>query len=332
MAEVGYLPDGTPCYAPPGQLLVDGDRVCCHLCGAWFLSVASHLRVHGWAKAAYIEAFGLELTNPLTGAATRKRRSAALTARQALEPSLLRSQSRARVRARSGALTAAASAAASGRAQPFERRAKTLENLARINPQARADGVRRRAERHLDEVASALAARFGFPDFRGYLRNRLDADVSLAAISREAGLHKDWMTRHVPKLVPELAGHWAEAADRRADAPFTAAAQRGGFADARAYLVARHVDEHRSVRAIAAEVGMSRGAVIAALKRHGISIVAHATKRRQAVARDETAARRQGFASLADYVADRRARGHPWTRIAAESGVAPSTLRRRSAS
>src|SRR5262245_19024301 len=129
-AVTGWLPDGTPHYAPPGGMLADGDRVCCHLCGAWFLSVASHLRMHGWTKAAYIAAFGLEVGNPLTGALTRKRRSAALTARQAVEPALLRAQAAARTRARSGALTAAASTAARGRPHPAERRAKTLATLA----------------------------------------------------------------------------------------------------------------------------------------------------------------------------------------------------------
>src|SRR5262249_40597544 len=87
-AELGVLADGTRYYSPLGRLLVDGDRVCCHLCGRWYLSVASHLRSHGWAKADYIAAFGLELGNPLAGEATHKRRSAALTARQAIEPAI----------------------------------------------------------------------------------------------------------------------------------------------------------------------------------------------------------------------------------------------------
>jgi len=42
---VGRLPDGTAHYVPVGRVLADGDRVCCHLCGRWFLSVASHLPV-----------------------------------------------------------------------------------------------------------------------------------------------------------------------------------------------------------------------------------------------------------------------------------------------
>jgi hypothetical protein len=30
---VGHLEDGTPIYAPIGEMLQDGDRVRCHLCG-----------------------------------------------------------------------------------------------------------------------------------------------------------------------------------------------------------------------------------------------------------------------------------------------------------
>jgi len=47
-------------------------------------------------------AFGLELNNPLSGEATRKRRAAALTARQAVEPAIQQAQAAARERARSG--------------------------------------------------------------------------------------------------------------------------------------------------------------------------------------------------------------------------------------
>src|SRR5262245_47320272 len=122
---MGTLIDGTPYYAPLGWLPISGDRVCCHLCGRWFLSVASHLRVHGWMKADYIEVFGLERTNALRGELTRKRRAAAMTGRQAVEPAIRQAQQRARARARSGALATAAAHAARGRHHPIERRRKT---------------------------------------------------------------------------------------------------------------------------------------------------------------------------------------------------------------
>ncbi|WP_327006083.1 hypothetical protein OHA72_01565 [Dactylosporangium sp. NBC_01737] len=101
-------------HAPIGQMLTDGERVRCHLCGQWFLSVASHIRVHGWSKADYIAEFGLELGNPLSGPLTRKRRSAALLARR-IEPAIRHAQQRALTRSRSGALAMAAAEAARGR-------------------------------------------------------------------------------------------------------------------------------------------------------------------------------------------------------------------------
>ncbi|GIF45735.1 hypothetical protein DFJ67_0628 [Asanoa ferruginea] len=316
------LDDGTPYYAPLGRLLEDGDRVCCHLCGSWFLSVASHLRVHGWTKADYVAAFGLELGNPLSGEATRKRRSAALTARLAVEPTLRDALAAARTRSRTGELTAAAASAARGRPHPAQRRAKTLANLARISPEARASGARRYAEDRLRELARQVAHRFGFEDFAAYVAARLSDGRSLAAISREAGQHKDWLSRHVAALAPTSIRPHAS------DARLRPVAVRHGFADPAAYLRARHVGEHRSVAAIAAETGVTRGTILTALRHHGISPMPHATKRHQAADRDRAVARGLGFDSLAAYVAAGRAQGHTWKRLAADSGLPETTLRR----
>lgn len=325
---VGWLPDGTPCYAPPGALPADGDRVRCHLCGRWYLCVASHLRAHGWTKAQYVAAFGLELGNPLAGPATRKRRAAALTARLPVEPGLVRAQARGRAQARSGALATAARTAARGRAHPAERRVKTLAALASIDPAARAEGTRRAARVRLEYRAARVAARFGFADFTGYLDDRLGAGMSMAAISREAGLHKDWVARRLAVLAPHLSAGARPGRPLPGEARLGLVAHTAGFPDVRAYLWARHMQQHRSVAAIAAEAGTSRGALVAAMRRSDIEPVPHATKRYDAGLRDASVARSLGFASVAEYVADRRARGFTWKRLAAESGMAETTLRR----
>jgi hypothetical protein len=44
---VAVLPDGTPVFAPIGEVLVTDTRVVCHLCGRALRSVTAHLRVHG---------------------------------------------------------------------------------------------------------------------------------------------------------------------------------------------------------------------------------------------------------------------------------------------
>ena len=45
-AHLWSLPDGTGVHAPYGQLVAEADtgRICCHLCGRWFISLGSHLR------------------------------------------------------------------------------------------------------------------------------------------------------------------------------------------------------------------------------------------------------------------------------------------------
>lgn len=196
----GLLPDRTAYYAPLGVLVSDGDRVCCHLCGRWFLSVASHLHWHGWTKPDYLEAFGLEHTNPLQGPTTRKRRAAALVARQVTEPAVLLAQQAAADRARTGELTRSATRAARGRAHPPERRRKTLAALACIDRANQARANRERGAAHVRRVAGEQAAGLGFGSFDAYLVERRREGCSLAAMSRELGQHKDWLARHLAVL------------------------------------------------------------------------------------------------------------------------------------
>jgi hypothetical protein len=63
----GVLADGTVYYAPIGEVVVTGALVTCHLCGRSMRSVTAHLRVHGWTKLDYCEAFGLERGSPWRG-------------------------------------------------------------------------------------------------------------------------------------------------------------------------------------------------------------------------------------------------------------------------
>lgn len=60
---LGRLEDGTPYFAPLGEIPYDSDedRVQCHLCGGWYRVVDStHLiKVHGWNVTEYRERLGL---------------------------------------------------------------------------------------------------------------------------------------------------------------------------------------------------------------------------------------------------------------------------------
>jgi hypothetical protein len=125
----------------------------------------------------------------------------------------------------------------------------------------------------------------------------------------------------------------AEAARRRwpqrLDARWLPALRRLGFSDVPSYLHERHVVQHWTVNAIAAEAGLTRYTVNAALRRHGVARVAHAAKRHAASQRAAEVAGRLGFDTMAGYVADRRAAGWTWAAMAAECAQPPSWLRRQ---
>lgn len=327
------LPDGTPSYAPIGTVVRDGDRVLCHLCGRWFRSVVAHLRSHGWDHLAYRETFGLLRGEPLEGTGTRSLRAKALTARREHDPTIRAGCELGRELARSGALTRAAAAAARGRRQPEQRRRKTLAALASISLEARARGSRRRADEHLRNTAQAAAERLGFPDIGALVRDRVEAGASLAAISREVGLHKDWLCRHLPMLDPTTAATIAAARTGRRheqwDERWLPVVCALGFPDVAAYLTDRHVTRNHTIRFIATETGFSRTAIESALRRHHITRQPHATIRANRDERTNAVATRFGFARFDDYLADRRAAGMSWRAIAAECGQPQTWVRRR---
>src|ERR1700691_773559 len=121
---VGALADGTPYYAPIGEVVSDGTTVTCHLCGRALKSVAAHLRTHGWTKAAYCETFGLERGQPLEGQQTRKRRAASFAPRLIFDPAIRAGSAAGRRRAATGELGQDAARASAGRQLPEQRRRK----------------------------------------------------------------------------------------------------------------------------------------------------------------------------------------------------------------
>lgn len=317
-------------YAPSGVVVREGDRVLCHLCGQWFRSIPAHLSAHGWDHLAYREAFGLERNQSLEGDTTRRRRAVAMRSRRVNDPHVREGCERGKALVRTGALTEAAARAARGRKQPAQRRAKTLRSLSAISPAARAEGTRRHKLEELRKTAGEAAAGLGFADIGALVRDRVAAGNSLAAISREAGLHKDWLCRHLSKVDPATArSATATIAQQRFDAPWLPKIGALGFAVVADYLHDRHVRQRHSVRAIATEVGFGRGAVETALARHGITKMAHATNRRRCAERSALVAADFGFDTIADYLADRRAAGLSWRQIADECGQPPSWVRRR---
>jgi hypothetical protein len=209
-SPVGVLADGTPYYAPIGEVIVDGSLVTCHLCGRALRSVTAHLRAHGWTKLAYCEAFGLERGQSLEGQETRKLRAVALASRLVFEPAMRQGSAAGRARARTGALARDAARAATGRSIPEQRRRKAAAALAAVPQPLVARANRDRAARHLASVAAEVARQQGHADLGAFVLARIEEGASLAVISREAGLNKDWLSRHLGSVDPV-----ADAAARR---------------------------------------------------------------------------------------------------------------------
>jgi len=327
--RVGILADGTPHYAPIGAVITDGSLVTCHLCGRALRSVAAHLRAHGWTKVAYCEAFGLERGQSLEGPETRKLRAVALASRLVFEPAMRQGSAAGRARARTGALARDAARAATGRRMPEQRRRKAAAALSAIPPPLVARANRARATRHLAGVATDVAARKGYPDLGAFVLARIEEGASLAVISREAGLNKDWLSRHLGRVDPVAAAAARRRRPQRLDTRWLPALRRLGFSDVPGYLHERHVVRHWTVNAIAAEVGLTHHTVKGALRRHGVTRVAHAAKRHAASQRAAQVTGRLGFDTMAGYVADRRAAGWTWAAMAAECAQPSSWLRRQ---
>ena len=163
---IGQLDDGTPFFAPLGELQVvdDGDRVVCHLCGrALQILSAEHLRRHGWTPQLYRTAFGLNRSTALCSPAVADRRRAI---------GLDRYQRNARVRsglahgqelARSGRLLQMSHEVQRPGTASLQRRLRSGEVTAASRVARRAGAAARRLSR---------IAELGFASERDYLIDR----------------------------------------------------------------------------------------------------------------------------------------------------------------
>jgi len=199
---------------------------------------------------------------------------------------------------------------------------------AAIPSAAAAQANRDRADRQLTAVAADVAQRHGYPGIRAFVIARTQAGASMAAISREAGLHKDWLSRHLSRIDPAAAEAARLRAPERPDLRWRPALRLLGYHDVATYLRERHLEQHQTVNAIAAETGLSHDAVKSALRRHGLPPVAHAAKRHAARQREAEVAACLGYATIAGYIGNRRSRGWTWKAISAESGQPETWLRR----
>lgn len=247
-----YLPDGTGLHAPVGQLIVDADtgRLACHLCGRWYVSLGSHVRVHGHTADTYRTTMGVLRTRPLVAATLSTR----IAARQRLV-----------YLGSSDAQAALAHGHELARTGELGRRAR----LALRELDGRAERARRRdaalrsgRERSADERKQQLAARLAeldFPDLATYLRTAYAAGASVEQLRETLRVGRSRLRRELAGAgvtVRPTGRNSASGKRSRARTADVAAAERLGTDDVVTWLAERRAHGWPITR-LAAAVGHS---------------------------------------------------------------------------
>lgn len=194
--DIGKRPqaaDGTFLHAATGQLKRDPEtgRVCCHLCGRWFVLLSAHVRVHGHTAASYRRLIGLCTSRALASTELSERISGRQRAQYANDGDL-------RARLEHGHQIARAaqppSAASPRTASPAPHVTATVTATV-IEPQERVVG--RRQQLHAarltqqqardQQLANRLLA-LGETDLAHYLRGAYANGASLQSLARSTGL------------------------------------------------------------------------------------------------------------------------------------------------
>jgi hypothetical protein len=157
--------DGTPLYAPRGELLseIDGSAVQCHLCGRWYRDLASaHVRwIHQLTASEYRELVGLRPRHPLQAPARSAAQAELMRHRIATEPQLRTAMAEGVTLERQRQLAASGSRLGTARADAFRtRREQRARALGYVSLE---DFYRRRyRDQHarVDELAAELACAY----------------------------------------------------------------------------------------------------------------------------------------------------------------------------
>jgi len=244
------LADGTGLHAPYAQLAVDPEtlRLCCHLCGKWFVSLGSHVRAHGYTADSYRRSMGLCRNTALTSAVL----STLIAGRQAtgyrrdpdVRENLLQGRTaRKEQQERSGAPTAVTD-------EPEQR--------VRIRRRALAAGRASRAAENKRALGTLLHRR-GFATLHDLLRTSYADGADLEALARTTGLGRVRLRQEVAAagIVVRATGHNTAASKHaRATINDAEAAQRVGADDLYLWLDVRR-QEGVSVAGLARELGRS---------------------------------------------------------------------------
>lgn len=179
-AHLWSLPDGTGLHAPPGELVIDSatGRVCCHLCGRWYVSLGGHIRAHGHTADSYRDAMGLCRSRPLVAKALS--RSIATRQSQAYRrsPELRDRLAVGQQLTRTGRLATLARTARATSASPEGTRIR----------RAALDAGRATRAAQRDQALARRLRELGFEELGEYLRDAYSAGASLRSLAKVTGL------------------------------------------------------------------------------------------------------------------------------------------------
>lgn len=180
------LPDGTGLHAPPGELVIEVEtaRLCCHLCGRWFVSLGGHLRVHGHTADSYREAMGLCRTRPLVAETLSRSIAARQTQAYQRLPAMRARLATGQELTRTGQLASMARTA---------RIRSTSPELVRLRRAALDNGRATRAARR-EQALNRRLGELGIDDLADYLRQAYAAGTSLRSLAAVTGL--GWSRLH----------------------------------------------------------------------------------------------------------------------------------------
>lgn len=242
------LPDGTGLHAPVGELVVEEGtcRLCCHLCGGWYVSLGAHVRAHGHTAETYRATMGLCTTEPLTSTPL----STSIATRQAARyrrDVLLRDRLD---EGRRSVQSAPRPAAPSADGEPVQRQRRRAAALAA--------GRSTVAVRREQELTRRLTG-WGHTSLHDYLRCAYSGGASLGDLAQQTGLGRARLHQEMQAAgitTRPVGSNSASAKRSRAMTNDLAAADRVGAADIHGWLAQRH-SEGWSLSRLARAVGHS---------------------------------------------------------------------------
>ena len=224
-------------HAPYGEVARDDDgRVCCHLCGRWFVALGIHVKVHGYTADAYRCAMGLLssrglVASPLCERICRRTRDSYQSTAEVRQDLAHRR--------RSGPVGPANPAPTRG-AVAVGRAAQRVRDRQEQLAAGRAtqEAVRRQ------QLAERLVA-LGASDLPSYLRAAYGAGGSLEALGRTTGLGRRRLREALIQagvLIRPSGANTTAGKQARAHETDARAAERPGVSDLHAWLRDRRAD------------------------------------------------------------------------------------------